>query len=471
MIAGCASLPAALSILPFSASALLAEGEVDFPGTMTVGAACWDVTGEPGPELGGFLARKQPSTGIGTRLFARALFLKNVVWPDRYSGQQSCRHHEETLLWISVDSLGFTQEIVQRVKMSFSEKFGIEPWRVVLSATHTHSAPCASWTVGEYSGEYVENVLMPGLDQAAMSARDSAEECFLVEATGEADFNIDRRNAATKHTENRVPAVGWKRADGTFKAVLIGYTMHPVCHCSGLIHAEWPGAVADAIPEFFSANTVPFVIQGACGNINPGPKVNVNTIPEVGRLLVECVADSLKNAKSAEPYFAMRGRRIAVLLKFDDEATIREFARQNRRPDPGPEDFVGHTLNRTADRWETWAINQLHLDGKDYVEADVAAMVLGHRAFVTSPFETLSWMNPELAKHTDIDCFALGYTNGCYHYLCHDAAYDEGGYEPDGVKLWYRIFPIKRGELERLAANSAPLVELTAQIAGLKTSH
>ena len=463
MIAGCASLPAALSILPFSMSTLLAEGETDTSQTMSVGAACWDVTGEPGPEMGGFLARKQPSTAIGTRLFARALFLKK---------------NDESLLWLSVDSLGFTQEVVHRVKTTLSEKLGIEPWRVVLSATHTHSAPCSSWTVGEYSEEYVENVLMPGLDQAAMLAKDSVEECFLVEATGESDLNIDRRGAATKHTENRVPALGWKRPDGTFKAVLIGYTMHPVCHCSGLIHAEWPGAVADAIPEFFSSETVPpaqqcvpFVIQGACGNINPGPKVNVNTIPEVGRMLVESVADSLKNAQPVEPYFAVRGRRFAVLLKYDDEATIAAFARRNRRPDPAPEDFMGHTLNRTADRWETWAMNQLHQDGTDYVDADVAAIVLGHRAFVTSPFETLSWMNPELAKHTDIDCFAMGYTNGCYHYLCHDAAYDEGGYEPDGVKLWYRIFPIKRGELERLALNSALLVELTAQKAGLKTSR
>jgi len=456
MIVGSAGLLATLPVVPTALSTLLADGESSAPGTMTIGTGYSDVTGEPGPELGGFLSRKQPSTGIATRLFARALFMKK---------------NDETLLWLTVDSLGFTQEVVQRVKQIVSDKLGIEPFRVVLSATHTHSAPCASWVVGEYSESYVETVLMPGIEKAVLMTKDSLEECFLVEATGESDLAIDRRGRATRHVEKRVPAVGWKRPDGTFKAVLIGYTMHPVIHASGMIHAEWPGAVADAVPEFFSPTTMPFVIQGACGNINPGPRVNAATIPQVGKELVETVADQLKNAKPSQPHLAVRGRRFAVLLEYDSEAAIHDFARRNYRPDPAAEDFVGHTLNRTSDRWKARALQQLHQNGADYVEADVAAILIGNRAFVTSPFETLSWMNPELAKHTDIDCFAMGFTNGCYHYLCHDAAYDEGGYEPDGVKLWYNIFPIKRGELERLAANSAPLVELAAQKAGLMPSR
>jgi len=454
MIAESVGLSAALSILPHSVSSLLADGGTGTPETMTVGAGYWDVTGEPGPEMGGFLARKQPSTEIGTKLFARALFLKK---------------NDETLLWLSVDSLGFTQELVHRIKKDLSGKLGIEPERVVLSATHTHSAPCASWTVGEYSEDYVETVLMSGIEKATLRAKDSTEECFLVEATGEADLNIDRRRREKKHVERRVPALGWKRPDGTFKAVLIGYTMHPVTHCSGLIHAEWPGAVADAVPEFFSSETMPFVIQGACGNINPGPSVTIETIPQAGRTIVESVANLLKNAQPTQPFFAVRTRRIAVLLDVQDEAGIERFAVENRRrPDPAPEDFIGVKLNQAVDLWQTRMLNHLHQGGADYVEADVAVILIGHRAFVTSPFETLSWMNPELARHTTVECFAMGYTNGCYNYLSHDAAYDEGGYESASAHLWYRNFRMKRGELERLAENSAPLVESAAKTAGLK---
>jgi len=323
--------------------------------------------------------------------------------------------------------------------------------------------------VGEYSEDYVETVLMSGIEKATLRAKDSTEECFLVEATGEADLNIDRRRREKKHVERRVPALGWKRPDGTFKAVLIGYTMHPVTHCSGLIHAEWPGAVADAVPEFFSSETMPFVIQGACGNINPGPSVTIETIPQAGRTIVESVANLLKNAQPTQPFFAVRTRRIAVLLDVQDEAGIERFAVENRRrPDPAPEDFIGVKLNQAVDLWQTRMLNHLHQGGADYVEADVAVILIGHRAFVTSPFETLSWMNPELARHTTVECFAMGYTNGCYNYLSHDAAYDEGGYESASAHLWYRNFRMKRGELERLAENSAPLVESAAKTAGLK---
>lgn len=456
-----------VGMLALNSSALMAEetsvsAEADrdsiAPGTMTVGAGTYDVTGEPGPELTGYLARKQPSMEIGTRLYARALYLSK---------------NQENLLWLSVDSLAFTQDIVKRVKKSLSEKFGMKPCRVVLSATHTHSAPSASrlTNLGDYDDNYVENVLLPGIDKAATTARHSTEECFLVEATGEADLNRDRRGAATKHEEKRVPAAAWKRPDGSFKAVLVGYTMHPVCHCSGLIHAEWPGAVADAIGESFSPETVPFVIQGACGNINPKEmSVTPEQMQAVGRTIVGTVAKQLKTAKPIPPYFAMRGRRLAVLLNVHDEKTIKEFADAHRDLNASVDNFAARKMNHASAVWRSWAMKQLHEGGADYVEADVAAIIIGHRAFVTSPFETLSWMNPELTKHTDIDCFAMGYTNGCYNYLAHDAAYDEGGYEPDSAKLWYRNFPMKRGELERLALNSAPLVELAAKAAGYKKS-
>lgn len=429
------------------------------PETMTVGVGACDITGEPGPELTGFLARHQPSTQIGTHLYARVLFL--------------CKGRER-LVWISVDSLGFTQEIVKRVKKSLSQKFAIEPCRVVLSATHTHSAPSASrlTNLGDYDDHYVENILLPGIDSAAMMAKHSTEECFLVEATGEADLSIDRRGAATKHTEKRVPALGWKRPDGSFKAVLVGYTMHPVCHSTGLIHAEWPGAVADAIGEAFSPNTTPFVIQGACGNVNPKEaSVTDEQMQKVGRTIVGTIAEQLKNAKPIPPYFAVRGRRLAVLLNVHDEKTIEEFGRSHYNEKAGPEDIFARKANHASAVWKKWAMKQLHEGGADYVEADIAAIVIGHRAFVTAPFETLSWMNLELAKHTNVDCFAMGYTNGCYNYLAHDAAYDEGGYEPDSAKLWYRNFPMKRGELERLALNSATLVELAAQTTGLMVSR
>ncbi|MCL2625092.1 MAG: hypothetical protein FWD31_15630, partial [Planctomycetaceae bacterium] len=229
-------------------SAFGTVADAEQAGVLTVGAASVDITCAPGPELAGFLARVQPSTHVRTHLFARALFLANG---------------DESLLWLVADSLGYTPEIVTRLKTELSRRLSLEPWRIVIAATHTHSAPVAGQLIGtgEYCEEYVETILVPRMIEAAVKAGQSAEPCQMVEATGEVNLSYDRRNMPTKHTEKRVPAVGFRRADGSFKAVLIAYTMHPTCYSGGDIAAEWPGAVADAVHELFSPETEPFVLQ------------------------------------------------------------------------------------------------------------------------------------------------------------------------------------------------------------------
>ena len=419
-------------------------------GLLTVGAASVDITGEPGPALAGFLLRVQPSTHVRTHLFARAIFIEK---------------DGESLLWLVADSLGYSQDIVTRLKTELSRQLSLEPCRIVIAATHTHSAPAVSQvsSTGEYSGEYVETILVPGMIEAAIKAKQSAEPCHMIEATGEVDLSYDRRGQATKHTEKRVPAVGFRRDDGTFKAVLICYSMHPVCYSGGDIAAEWPGAVADAVHEMFSPDTEPFVLQGACGNLNPRQRnISDEEMHEAGQTIVQSVAEQLKTVKPVEPYFAMRTRHIAVLLEVFDEAGIDAFVDRHRKE---LADYVKGL--EACDLWKEWALNELAQGGRDFIDTEIAAIVLGHRVFVTAPFETLSWMNTELAKHTTLDCFALGYTNGCYNYLPHDAAYDEGGYSPY-ANLWYRNFRCRRGELERLAENSARLAELAARVAGIR---
>ena len=414
--------------------------------TIRVGAASVDVTGQPGPDLGGFLARVQPSTHIRTRLFARAVYLENKP---------------ETLVWIAVDSLGFATEIVARIKTTLAEEFGIEPWRIVVSATHTHSAPVATHlsSCGDYSAEYVESVLIPGMLKSARDAKASVEPCTMVTATGEIDLAIDRRSQPTKHIDRRVPAVAFKRPDGSFKTVLLGYTMHPVCYCSGAIAAEWPGAAADAVRNVFSEETQPFVFQGACGNNNPPDRdLSDEMMQSWGKMIVDSVAGQLKSVAPQKPSFAVRSRHIAMLLDYPDEEGIHEFVEQYRK------ELASHPRGLAAcDTWEQWATQYRNNGGPDYLDAEIAAIVLGDRVFVTGPFETHSWMNLELAERTAtdcsvMDCFAVGYTNGCYGYLPHDAAYDEGGYEPH-AHLWYRNFRFKRGELERLAENSVSLIQ------------
>ena len=417
------------------------------PETLQVGVASVDVTGTPGPHLGGYLLRPQPSTHVRTRLFARAVYLENKP---------------ETLIWIVVDSLGLPQNINAKIKTVLADEFGIEPWRIVLSATHTHSAPdlLDLGNLGWYAGDYAESVLIPNLLKIARDAKASAEACSMVSATGEIDLAI-HRTSGKAYVEKRVPAVGFKRADGSFKAVMLGYTMHPVCYCTEAIASEWPGAAADAVRKLFASGTEPFVFQGACGNINPPKKDDVpdEEMQTWGTNIVDSVAQQLKSAEPQKPYFAVRTRHVAMLLDYPDAKGIQEFAASQRKG------LTAYPLGLDGcDNWERWAMQYCNDGGPDFRDAEIAAVVLGDRVFVTGPFETFAHMNQELAKRTTIDCFAVGYTNGCYGYLAPDAAYEVGSYEL-GAHLWYISFRFKRGEFERLADSSVQLIQQALEAA------
>lgn len=417
---------------------------------LLVGIAAEDITCQLGLSLAGFAARTSSSNYVRSRLYTRVLYLKS---------------ESETLLWIVCDLLSFSRETVEHIKREVSEASGIEPDRIMVMTTHTHSGPSVKFE-GAHK-DYIEETLYPGILKATGAAIASVEPCRMVEATGTVDIAVDRRKKATRHTEKRVPAVAWKRPDGSFKAVLVGYTMHPVCYRTGDISAEWPGAVADAIQEAFSPETGPIVVQGACGNVNC-PRINIpdEEMKQLGREIVDSVAETLKTAEPVPSYFAVRTRHLAVLLDYPGLAELDEFLRLQRKKFSYSQGILA-----TIDRWENWARAYVDKGGPDFIDAETTAVVLGHRVFLGFPFEAFSWMNPELAKHTSLDCFAMGYANGCHNYLSHDAAYDEGGYCPDEAHLWYRNFRCKRGELERLAESAALLAEYAAVVAGLGKSR
>src|SRR6185369_11405469 len=96
------------------------------------------------------------------------------------------------------------------------------------------------------------------------------------------------------HVDPRVGSFGWRRADGTFKAVFLSYSMHPVCLRNSCISADWPGATARALSHALPGEPLVIVMTGACGNINP-PKVGVTTNQtyEWGGIIAECVREKL----------------------------------------------------------------------------------------------------------------------------------------------------------------------------------
>ena len=419
--------------------------------TLTVGAAHEDITPDRPVLMGGYAARNAPHEGIRSRIFTRALFVKN---------------DSQQILWTVSDLIGLDPEDTAMLRGKISEATGVPADRVVISTTHNHSGPATTAIAAVRDPWYFEGYYIERLIKAAVRAVESAEPCTMVVVQGEAALSHDRRNTPvagdgaapspdpTKAVvDYRVPAVGFKRADGSFKSILIQYAMHPTSWGDQLIGAEWPGTTAVAVNETFGEQTEPFVLQGAAGNLgSPCRKAPPEEMLRWGRVLVESVADQLKNA---EPQSHFNVASAVLRSQFDrfDAETIRAKAEEFRKSYSGRDDW-----NERSDRWEADRLAALENDTEHYAEGLYQAVAFGNHVFVTTPFETFCHLNRFLSDRVSFPVHVIGYTNGLYNYFPDLGSFEQGGYEPRSY-IWYDAFPMKPGGLEKLADDLVPLLE------------
>jgi hypothetical protein len=416
---------------------------------MNVGTAQIDITPKPGVELSGFAARTQPSTGVLDPLFAKALYLEDG---------------SEQVLWIDCDLVGFDREIVLAFRDWARERFGLGAGQVMLSATHTHSGPCTIHLheCGSYDPAYV-SLLQQRLREAAEAALGQTEECEVVATEGHLDLAVDRRQQASKHTDPRVAALGFRRNDGTFKAVVVNYPMHPVALGSSnrQISADMPGQAALRLSRLLRGNPVVLVTNGACGNLNP-PAENVpfTQIEAWGGQIADAVAVRLaQTPPTPGPRFLVATRIFPLPLDVLDVAGIEAFARKALLDKKSLAEW-GDKYCRTVEQWRS-ALVAATQAGRviDHRDAELFVLRLGDVILLGANAEVFSEFTDWLRVDTTRKVYVVGYANGDMGYLPTQAAYAEGGYEVEVAHLFYGGFRPKAGGLELLAREAKALLQ------------
>ena len=420
---------------------------------MKVGTAQVDITPKPGVELSGFAARTQPSTGVLDLLFAKALYLADGG---------------ERVLWIHCDLVGIDREIVREFRDWALQRLRLTAGQVMLSATHTHSGPCTIHLheCGLYDPAYVK-ILQGRLRGATEAALSQTEECELVTTEGHLDLAVDRRQQASKHTDPRVAALGFRRGDGAFKAVVVNYAMHPVALGSSnrKISADMPGQAALRLSRQLRGNPAVLVTNGACGNLNP-PAENVpfTQIEAWGGQIAEAVATRLTQAPPMpQPLFRVAARVFALPLDMLDVAGIQAFARKALLDKKSLAEW-GDKYRRAVEQWRSALVAAAQAGQAIYHrDAELFALRLGDGILVGANAEVFSEFTDWLRAGTKQKVYVVGYANGDMGYLPTQAAYAEGGYEVEVAHLFYGGFRPKAGGLELLAREAKALLQ---QIAG-----
>jgi len=218
-------------------------------GPLRVGAAKVDVTPAPG-EL------PKNMRGILDHLYARAIVLENGT---------------TSAALVTVDTGALSDETWLEVTQQLERELKIAPVNVLLTATHTHSAPRQGGA--EYARKIVESVRL---------ARDRMAPARVGYGSGVSYINVNRNIIDPKThrwwegpnydgpSDKTVAVMTFERMDGTPIAVYYNYAVHAVIAGQlDEVSADIPGAASRYVEDSYDDGIVAVWSSGAAGDQNP----------------------------------------------------------------------------------------------------------------------------------------------------------------------------------------------------------
>jgi hypothetical protein len=213
-----------------------------------VGAARRDITPDFAVPLGGFGQRVTLSEGVRDPVEVTAL----------------CVGNDDPVIVITADLIATAAPVRAAVVARLEAELGLRPERVVMTATHSHSAPVPH----DPSGASEENarftaLLVDSTVAAVTEALSTRRDANLVSAKGNARIGFNRwRPDSADMVDERIPVVvAIDASTGAPIAVLFGAGCHPTTlgWDNMLVSADYPGVAKRIVRENFPGAVAMFV--------------------------------------------------------------------------------------------------------------------------------------------------------------------------------------------------------------------
>ena len=373
-----------------------------------------------------------------------------------YARATAFRSGDTTAVWVTTDTIAVSGQFRQRVTSKLAE-CGIPADHVVLSATHTHTAP----TVVHFHGvvptpdAYLDRLESAVVD-TALAAAGAARPAEVSFGKASVDLSVNRReigrvaqindiDAPTGLVDPSVTVATFRLEDGR-AGCLFNYAAHPLTMTQNTpcISADYPGRAAAQLEAGGGLDFAQF-LQGCSGNINAKIHGDAEESEEVGKRLAEAVLEASASAKPSGSSDLRATSQVVQIpwsgMPTADEARAtleRERAKQAEWP-----------------RQVEWAQAVCDAfargDVRPYGEALVQALRVGDAVFVALPGEVFVEIGLAIKQRTGVErTFVAAYSNnGEIGYIPTAAAFDEGGYETDTAPLYYGLFRLSP-ECERI---------------------
>jgi hypothetical protein len=252
-----------------------------------IGVARVDITPDYPVRLAGYAARKTESEGIVQKLWAKAL----VIGSDE----------QKPAILITVDTCGIPTSLRDDLATRLAAR-GIDPTRVAVCCSHTHSAPLLEGYVPNLFGgpmkleeqarihRYTVE-FQQALEKVALEALKNRQTSRLSWGQGTAMFAANRRTKGGP-VDHDLPALFATGQDGRIRAVLAGYA----CHCTTLtgesnqICGDWAGFAQESLEQEFPG-AVAMITIGCGGDQNPFPRPGLEVARGHGMEIATNVVD------------------------------------------------------------------------------------------------------------------------------------------------------------------------------------
>src|SRR5262245_12294810 len=209
-----------------------------------VGVAKVDITPAYPIRLSGYAVRKKESEGVAQHLWAKAL----AIGSDK----------DGLAILITVDNTGVPASVRNELVWRLQKK-GIQPERIALCSSHSHTAPCLAGNLPTLFGEplppehqaHIEQYtreLIDNLEKVALQALKERRPGNLAWGEGKAAFAANRRTKGGP-VDHDLPILVVTDANNRLSAIVANYA----CHCTtlggetNLICGDWAGYAQEAL--------------------------------------------------------------------------------------------------------------------------------------------------------------------------------------------------------------------------------
>lgn len=422
---------------------------------MAVGAAETVITPPLDVELAGY----GPSLGRTASRIADHLFAQAVVL-----GEGS-----EAIALISCDLLALSADTVRGVRTRLNELEGLRPERVLVAATHSHTAPVAGITRewGRRDAAYADMAVrhLVGVTRAAATARRPAHAWLGRSEYRELAWNRTGRD----EVDPAVRTLHFVDAEGEVLAAVVHHACHPVTlGPESAVSADFPGAMRAYLRDAHPRAVVAY-LNGACADIDPitnrhaWASGTVEDVQAFGEGLGAAALAAMRAATPAEASgWTVRSSVIDLPFQpFEPDAHRAEAERRERElaaRDGRPDDAFG-AVDGQVEMPRFWATYHRDLLSRfergrlpDRETIELQALCLGDDlALVAVPAEVYAEHGSAIAAaSTAKDTWVVGYANGCSGYLPPQREFEAASYATRLAAAAYDRQPFAPDVAERL---------------------